>query len=94
MVSCGSGGLVVAHVGRRLLLGRTPRQWPCLAITETRDLSADVKQEISLADVSVLKSKGDAAGILSELDIGELVFLVFGGWMLGMVACYCRICQG
>jgi hypothetical protein len=26
VVSCGIGGLVVAHVGRRLLLGRTPRQ--------------------------------------------------------------------
>ncbi len=26
MVSCGSGGLVVAHVGRRLLLASTPRQ--------------------------------------------------------------------
>ncbi len=26
MVSCGTGGLVVAHVGRRLLLGRAPRQ--------------------------------------------------------------------
>ena len=30
-------------------------------------------------------SKGDAAGILSGLDIGELISLVFGGWMLGMV---------
>ncbi len=36
-------------------------------------------------------SKGDVAGILSELDIDELVLLVFGGWMLGMVTCYCRI---
>ena len=26
VVSCGIGGLVVAHVGRRLLLGRSPRQ--------------------------------------------------------------------
>ena len=26
VVSCCIGGLVVAHVGRRLLLGRTPRQ--------------------------------------------------------------------
>ena len=42
------------------------------------------KQDIS-------SSKGDAAGILSELDIDELVLLVFGGWMLGMVTCYCRI---
>ncbi len=26
VVSCGIGGLVVGHVGRRLLLGRSPRQ--------------------------------------------------------------------
>ena len=26
MVSYGNGGLVVAHVGRRLLLGKTPRR--------------------------------------------------------------------
>ena len=26
VVSCGIGGLVVAHVGRRLLFGRSPRQ--------------------------------------------------------------------
>jgi hypothetical protein len=27
VVRCGIGGLVVAHVGRRLLLDRTPRQF-------------------------------------------------------------------
>jgi len=26
-------------------------------------------------------------------DIDELVLLVFGGWILGMVTCYCRNCQ-
>ena len=29
-----------------------------------------------------------------RLEIDELVLLVFGGWMIGMVTCYCRICQG
>ena len=40
------------------------------------------------------RRKGTLQAFSRSLDIDELVLLVFGGWMLGRVTCYCRIYQG
>jgi hypothetical protein len=76
-------------------------RWPAVRKREVGHIQCFLggKTVGSRAPVSKVESKtfhrrkGTLQAFSRGLDIDELVLLVFGGWMVGMVTCYCWICQ-